>query len=121
MDNKKSNGNKFRILYKESQNYRKLAVNGAIGSPTPQGDLLVSFYLETRVVPDEVEIQLDESGKKIDESTNTGQYAFVRELQVGVFLSPESARSIGEFLIRNAERLSKAKTEQDIIGDKKDE
>ena len=105
MTDKESKETKFKVSYTKSPDYRKLPVNGAVGGVTPHGDILCHFYLESNIVPDEAEITLN-GIKKIDEKQKRhSEFRFVRDLQVGIMLSPYAAKSIGEFLIKNADQV----------------
>jgi hypothetical protein len=97
---------KILVKYKESQNYRREAVSGVFGGPTPAGGLMCNFFLETRAVPDQVEIEIDSSGAAIEKPvTEEEGEVFIREILFGVLLSPQVARSIGDWLIQRSREL----------------
>jgi hypothetical protein len=105
---KKNNMSQRKVLvkYKESKDYRKGAASGVFGGPTPAGGLMCNFFLETRAVPDQVEIEIDSSGAAIEKPvTEEEGEVFIREILFGVLLSPQVARSIGDWLIQRSREL----------------
>lgn len=97
---------KILVKYKESQDYRKVAASGVFGGPTPAGGLMCNFFLETRAVPDQVEVEIDSSGAAIEKPLTEGEgEVFIREILFGVLLSPQVARSIGDWLIQRSREL----------------
>jgi hypothetical protein len=97
---------KIIVRYREASDYRSLPATGVFGGPTPAGDLICNFFLETRAVPEEVEIEIDAAGAAKEKLAPTGgPEVFFREIQVGILLNPNVARSIGEWLIQRSQEL----------------
>jgi len=97
---------KILVRYRESPDYRRVPATGVFGGPTPAGDLMCNFFLETRAVPEEVEIEIDAGGAaKEKQPPQEDPEVFVREIQVGILLNPNVARSIGEWLIQRSEEI----------------
>ena len=112
MEQEGSTKKNLRVIYSESKYYQKIPANGAVGGATPRGEVMCNFYFESVVLPNSVELLVEGSGPVKEIATKSSEYDFVRELQVGMVLSPETAKSVGEFLIRNAEiMLKKRKAE----------
>jgi len=101
-----------RNTHSESKYYQKLPANGAIGGATPRGEVMCHFYFESVVLPNSAELLVEGSGPVKEISTESSEYNIVRELQAGIVLSPETAKSVGEFLIRNAEIVLKKREAQ---------
>jgi len=80
---------------------------GVWGGPTPRGDIIAAFFFEKQPTPETVvqEINPDRSaGRERDRVFRDGDHhTFERHMLCGVVLTPERARSIGEWLIGKAE------------------
>ncbi len=99
---------KVKIKYREAPYYRRVGSTGIFGGPTPNGELLCNFFIESRVYPDEVEIQINDNGSTVENASYREKDLFYRELQFGVLLPPHTAKVIGEWLIRRADEMMKA-------------
>jgi len=98
--------NKIRVLFSQSQDYRKVSANGVWGGPTPSGDILCNFFVEHLSLPDELQITISPTGEKeSEEQVYKEGKTFVRETQIGVMMSPHVAKSIGEWMIQKADEL----------------
>jgi hypothetical protein len=97
---------KIKVTFSQAQDYRKVAATGVWGGPAPSGDLLCNFFIEYMRFPDELEITLSPMGDK--ESENPifkDEKTFIREIQIGVMMSPLVAKSVGEWMIKRAEEM----------------
>lgn len=102
------NDSKLRFKFKQSVGYRHVTATGVFGGPISTGDLLCHFFLEHRILPEEIDVSIDPSSKPIEEAVYPeGKQIFVRELQVGIIMNPRIAKSVGEWLIRHAEKMMK--------------
>ena len=116
MEQEGSTKKNLQVSYSESKYYQIMPANGAVGGPTPRGEIMCSFYFESVVLPNSAELLVEGSGPVKEIPAKSSEYNFVRELQAGIVLSPEAAKSVGEFLIRNAEIVQK-KREAEIKED----
>jgi hypothetical protein len=87
------------LFYEKNEYYRLLPATGAFGGPTPNGDVIIEFFVERPTAPEKVILQLDPSGPK-ELKGETGK--IVREIQVGILLRPDRAYSIGKWLMEKA-------------------
>jgi len=111
----KPKGRKLSVEYKEAPYYRRLPVTGAIGNVSPAGDVIVcNLLFETNALPPEIEIDVPEGApegtaiKLPKDSFEKVSLKVIRELQVGLVLTPKHARIIGTWLINLADKLDKA-------------
>lgn len=87
------------ILCEKNEYYRLLPATGAFGGSTPTGDIIVEFFVERQTHPKKIILELDPSGSK-EIKREGGE--IVREMQVGIFLRPDRAHSIGKWLMEKA-------------------
>jgi hypothetical protein len=90
------------VEYKKTSDYKIVPATGAYGGPTPQGEILCNFYIEYQLPPDSIELEINPikgTSKEIDKVAK-GSYA--RELNTGVLMRPDIAKTIGEWLIQQA-------------------
>lgn len=102
---------KIKIKFKEGTGFRYVTATGVFGGPTPSGDLLCNFFLEYRTMPEGIDVSVDAQTLNPVEKQiyPEGNDLFIRELQVGVFMSAPTAKVVGEWLINRAEELMKMK------------
>lgn len=101
------------IRYEKRDHYEIFPVSGAFGGPNPKGDSIVcQFYFEY-IEPDEKLTlkPIDGSDSSFREDSTT-QRKGVRLLQTGIYLTPNQARSIGEWLVRHADEILGIKGEE---------
>lgn len=105
---------KVRIKYREAPHYRKVVVSGVSGGPTPSGGLLCDFFVEYPVLPSELNVTVD-GGRPVNEEPRfeEGEY-FLREQQVGMVLPPHVAKSIGQWLLKWADKMMESGRIQDF-------
>jgi hypothetical protein len=94
----------MRYHFVKSPAFRAIHVDGAIGAPTPQGILHVSFYNERTPIPQELVHPLEKVaegkykvGPPIAEKTITRD-GTLRELEFSAYMSLDTARSVHEWL-----------------------
>ena len=99
----------IKINFKKPLDHKTYPVSGAWGGPTPQGDILCNFYIEHTEIPDSLELEVDlATGKPKEKVTDSGK-VYVREILTSLLLRPDIAISIGKWLIRKAEDVTKAR------------
>src|SRR5262249_13191443 len=91
------------INFSRSPDYRVIAANGALGGPAAQGVILVDFFVERIAAPLAITQQFT-GGQPVEHHLVPNvDRTIEREAQIGMMLTPEAARSIGEWLISKAD------------------
>jgi hypothetical protein len=90
------------IKFTKSPDYRVVAATGAWGGLTPQGELFCNLFIEHNAPPESVELEVGPISAK--EVRKISSHDMVREFQVGIVMRPDIAKSIGEWLVNNAEK-----------------
>ncbi len=95
-----------RIRYGKASDYRRVSVTGVCGGAIPSGGVLCDFFVEVPAHPEELHLKL-EGIRPVAESPSypEGEH-YLRELQVGMILTPQVAKSIGQWMIKWAEKVS---------------
>jgi len=112
-EQKKKPPSQIPLKYVKSEDYKILPVTGAVGGPTPKGEILVSFTLDYAEFP--------ESAALTEVPGKSGQYqepqienlGFVRQLQMAAILSPEHAVTIGDWLAEHGRTVIKSRGTSD--------
>ena len=106
-----SESRKVQVRFERSPAYCQVPATGAWLGLTASGEILCQFYVENRSLPESIEYTVSQDGQLGDqERKETG--TFTRLLQVGVVMSVDAAKTIGQFLIdvdRHFELTSEAK------------
>lgn len=105
--------NTLNVNYLKTGDFREVSADGILGGPTPHGKLWVCFYNERMPVPQVVRhklIQLNETGDfQIDAGSPgvpiEGRTGVVRSMEVGVYISYETAREIHEWLGKQLQQV----------------
>jgi hypothetical protein len=112
-----SNGGKNRMEFKytKSPEYRLKYVNGAFGGPSPKGEIKIDFFIDHNEAPDLLVHEITSSGQIGDEiERKPDRQPITRELQVGIIMNLNDAKSIHEWLCRHIrtieERMKEKKT-----------
>ena len=95
------NNKSIKYIYKFAENYNPIYSNGAYGGGTPNGEIIINFYLERQPIPYSEIRQIDETGQLSDEvilEPAGHDINVVRYVSTGVVLSLEKAKSIHEWL-----------------------
>ena len=101
-----SEDKEIKIEYSKSDGFFYLPATGAYGGPNPQGEIICNFFVEYRKIPEEAKVVVDaKTGKIKKEVAKKETDTIFRELQVGICMRPDIARSVGEFLIREADKI----------------
>lgn len=92
----------IKFVYSKANDYRVIYANGIIGTVSPSGDILGNLFLESRQLPQEQVFEMEE-GKVGKDVTPPQPLSFIREMKIGLVLSPAVARSIGLWLQNKAD------------------
>jgi hypothetical protein len=107
-------GNRVAFDYVKSQYFRVIRADGAIGAITPNGHIHMAFYSERPAIPRRVVNELTHEGvlgKEIEGETVT-RGSIVREIDVDLFVAPEVAAQIYEWLGRKICELKELRDQE---------
>ncbi len=99
-----SNGGKNRMEFKytKSPDYRLKYVNGAFGGPSPKGEIKIDFFIDHMEAPDLLVHAITPSGQIGEEiERKPARRPITRELQVGIIINLNDAKSVHEWLGRH--------------------
>ncbi len=98
----------------KANDFRVVWADGAIGSITAHGHVHIALYSERPAIPRrqvfKVDLETGALGELIPEKT-IGRNAYVRELACDVMMTPDVARSMGQWLITLADSAGSGETE----------
>ena len=93
---------RMHVVYSKAANYKRCGVTGAYGGVNPNGEVIADFFVEYKEPPEELHLEVRKG--KVNEVDRKGGDKFIREMQVGLVLRPDIALSVGNWLIRQAEK-----------------
>lgn len=99
---------KFRYIFPDQ--YNPVFANGAYGGVTPQGEIVVNFYLERSGLPHSVTHVLNPDstlGKEVEKEPQDVPTTYVRFVTNGVVLTVQGARAIHQWLGQQIEKADK--------------
>ena len=91
---------KLKFIYKKADDYRQCYVNGAYGFFSPRGDFMFDFFYEFKELPtvQEAEVNEDTGQLKYDNIDIPVIPEFVREVRLGVIMSPQQLVNLRDWL-----------------------
>jgi ssDNA-specific exonuclease RecJ len=102
--------NKIKSKYIFKDQYNPKYVNGAQGGISPQGEIIINFYLERNALPVSQTYQI-ESGKvatkEIESEPSDLNNSFVRVVENGVIMNYQTAKEIYKWLGNHIEKMEK--------------
>lgn len=101
---------KIRITYREAEGHRTVAVTGAHGGLTPTGHIQASLYHERVKKPESV-VRDQESGDETVEGGMSDVVLLERIVEFSVLLRADIARSLGKWLVDQADLFEEKKIE----------
>jgi hypothetical protein len=99
MEEKTLKAVKFRYIFPDE--YNPVMATGVVGGPMPDGNVILNFYLERLGLPYSQTFEVSDSGqlgKEIAVEPEDCHQTFVRFVNGGVILSPDTALSIAKWL-----------------------
>jgi hypothetical protein len=89
----------IEIFYEKNPLYRTIHADGVIGGPTPNNFIYLGLYASRRVIPKSMlhEVNSDSTLNPIGTPKDTKSGIF-REIEVGVYMSKDTAKDMYEFL-----------------------
>ena len=105
----------IKFHYKKSNLFRVIHAEGAYGGLTPEANVFFTFFNSRPPIPETLVQELSEDGQLGREVADQRvcKDGIVREVEVGVLMSPKNVRSLIEFL----QQLEK-KAEEFMAADK---
>jgi hypothetical protein len=89
---------KVRFVYKKFEEYKTHYANGAYGAITPRGDFEFNFFFEHRDIPED-EVMNVEEGQLKPEEQNSTEVTIMRDIKVGIIMTPVQAENLGKWFI----------------------
>lgn len=113
---------RVKFVYKDADDYKVIYVNGAQGGITTQREFKFDLYQEYIERPSEEIRTID--GIKISDpikSESEGEeMTVVRERKIGVTFSPDKARSLADWIIRQLDEMEKGRGEFEKMVEEQD-
>ena len=102
------------ILWEEPDDRPTLPVSGAVGSPSPDGSLIVAhFYSEFSTIPAREDHDVSEDGTvDLSRGHRITRGDITRKVLATVVMSPAAAARIGKWLAGQAALVEKAKKDR---------
>ncbi len=97
------------VFFKKSQDYREIPVSGAWGGLSPQGMVYCDLFVEKAENPESIVFRIDENNQPQEVSRQPQTTYFIREALVGLMMQPDVARSIGQWLVWQADEFDKGR------------
>ena len=100
----------IKYKYKFNETYNPIYVNGAIGGLSPQGEIIVNFYLERNSLPKVQSFEVDEGtgiGKLSETEPQDYEQSFIRYIENGVILNYKTAKEVHRWLGEHISSLEK--------------
>jgi hypothetical protein len=96
----------IQFHYIKGNHFRTIRTSGAIGSVTPAGHIHCALYNERPAIPRTTQHEVDADGQLVGEPIVVdGRSGLVRELEVDLILSLETAESLRDWL---SDRIAEA-------------
>lgn len=102
---------RVRFDYIKSSSYRVVHADGVWGGVTPRGWIQMNFFSERHAIPKSLIHELTPEGKLGPEVDRVTRDSVVREVETGVVLSLETARSLEKWLRDKIEALESIRRE----------
>lgn len=104
---------KLKFHFHSADTYRLVPINGVWGGATPRGEIKADFFYESASLPTSVthEVNGETFGREIERVGGE----IVRLVEFGMILSPEQARSIGQWLVDKATEVTALRQKLDAM------
>jgi len=93
---------KIKFVYEKSDEYKTYFSNGAIGAISPRGDFDFNLFFEHRELPKEEVMDIEGSQLQPEDEIIT-DLTIIRDLKVGIIMTPQQAENLGNWLISRVE------------------
>ncbi|MDQ1281317.1 MAG: hypothetical protein QG670_2582 [Thermoproteota archaeon] len=102
---------KVRFLFKKSDDYKSHFINGVYGGLSTHGDVICNFFFEARELPSEELGTIDNGNLILSPPPEAKTIEILRELKVGIIVSPKEARDIANWILSKADEADSARKE----------
>jgi hypothetical protein len=92
----------IKLYHEKGSLFRVIHVDGAIGGLTPAREIFMSLFNQRAPIPKVIEQAITTEGQLGAELGREGKSGIFRELEIGVVLTPATARQIAAWLIQQA-------------------
>ncbi len=99
---------KVKFHYIKSEQKTTVYADGGYGGVTPRGMISLAFYNERLPIPQEEDADVSPEGQIVATTKTKTREGIIRQIDCEVFMTPTTARSIGEWLIERASRADAA-------------
>jgi len=106
-----TNQGELSFRYLRSSEYRVVAANGAYGGVTGRGDFKMDLFLESTGTPNTITNSITPDGLGPEIRRDPPPPDFVRELQVGVVLQLDQAKSLAHWILENLRQFEALKSQ----------
>ena len=108
---------KICFNYIKSNHFRVVHCDGAIGTPTPQGNIAASFFSERLPIPQQTTQMLEPDGKLSTEllDQRVQRDGIVREVEVEMVMSAEVAESVAKWLTDRVAAIRRIAANADAV------
>jgi hypothetical protein len=87
------------VEFDRCDDYRMVPVTGAWATHTPTGDIVAELFVERRLPPREVTLEIEGAqAREVDQQSGR----LVREVTTGLVMRPEVAYALGQWLVAKA-------------------
>ena len=97
--------------YIKSNYFRVIHVDGVFGGITPRGHIHMSVWSQRGATPDRVTHEVKPNGEVGRETARQGSDAIIRELEAGLVLDVNLARSVVKWLQDKIQRAEEQETD----------
>ena len=110
-----SKPSEVQFRYKISRNYTVYSIAGGHGGLNSQGDVIVNLFSERGPIPRRQTFEVDANGKlKHPPIEVESETAIIRDVMFALAMEPETARSVGQWLIERANEHNERVIKLDI-------
>jgi hypothetical protein len=102
----------IQFHYIKSNLFRVIHSEGAMGGLTPNRQIFVSLFNERAAMPKMIEFAVSPEGQLGNEINREGKAGIVRELEIGVLMSPDAAKNLAEFLLGHVKLIEESTPEK---------
>jgi hypothetical protein len=92
----------IKFYHEKGNFFRVIHADGAIGGLTPTREIFMSLYSQRIAIPKVIEQSVSLEGQLGGEVRREGKDGIFRELEIGVVLTPATARQIAQWLNQQA-------------------
>jgi hypothetical protein len=101
-------GSEIEFVFELDSDYRLVPCNGIWGGLTSRGDFRIDFFVESQAIPERVTNAINEETQTLGKETRRNPpKQIIRQMQVGVLMSADTAASLIGFLQERIEERQK--------------